>query len=250
MEALGSERLGILFQAAHTLRDTFKCAAAWAHLLTSHHQNDSRVCFEHNQPPAACGDDAVRWPNHHTVFVAMLRETLEPGHAISLERLGHNMVPNARRTLGQLVRSSTCGDAALLTLTDANANRWTFAAVREQGDRDFNEQELDFFNLAGRQIAKRLRSYAPASSDVTDARAAQDSIPSSKLAKLSRTERDVLHALVRRLTEKQIAEHMHRSPHTIHVHVKSIYRKLDVNSRMQLISLVGDQLDGPSLRAI
>lgn len=54
------------------------------------------------------------------------------------------------------------------------------------------------------------------------------------LARLSRTERRVLDLLLEGRTERQAAEQIGRSPHTVHVHVKNIYRKLDVSSRRQL----------------
>jgi len=56
------------------------------------------------------------------------------------------------------------------------------------------------------------------------------------LRKLSKTERSVLeHLLEANRTEREVANTLHRSPHTIHVHVKSIYRKLNVSSRRELI---------------
>ena len=57
------------------------------------------------------------------------------------------------------------------------------------------------------------------------------------LAKLSKTERQVLSYLRSNMTERQIAHELNRSPHTIHVHVKSIYRKLDISSRKQLMEI-------------
>jgi LuxR family maltose regulon positive regulatory protein len=38
-------------------------------------------------------------------------------------------------------------------------------------------------------------------------------------------------------SEKQIAHKLARSPHTVHTHVKSIYRNLGVSSRGELFSL-------------
>ncbi len=61
--------------------------------------------------------------------------------------------------------------------------------------------------------------------------------PTTLLATLSRTERLVLNYLRSEATEKQIAETIHRSPHTVHVHVKNIYRKLGVNSRRMLMCM-------------
>ena len=54
------------------------------------------------------------------------------------------------------------------------------------------------------------------------------------LDKLSRTERQILGYLRSDVTEREVAEAIHRSPHTVHVHVKNIYRKLGVNSRRSL----------------
>lgn len=76
-----------------------------------------------------------------------------------------------------------------------------------------------------------------------DRHTSQHIAASSRLHTLSQTERKVLGHLTNRLTERQIAERMYRSPHTIHVHVKSIYRKLDVNSRAELVERVGDVED-------
>ena len=61
------------------------------------------------------------------------------------------------------------------------------------------------------------------------------------LEKLSRTERLVLSYLRTEVTERQIADTINRSPHTVHVHVKNIYRKLGVKSRRMLISLFNPQ---------
>lgn len=63
--------------------------------------------------------------------------------------------------------------------------------------------------------------------------------PTDLLGKLTRTERRVLEMLRSNATEKTIADSMHRSPHTVHVHVKNIYRKLGIGSRKQLQDLFG-----------
>lgn len=59
---------------------------------------------------------------------------------------------------------------------------------------------------------------------------------------LSPTETRVYHLLLKRLTEQQVAEQMDRSPNTVHVHVRNIYRKLGVRSRKQLIELPKDRV--------
>lgn len=57
------------------------------------------------------------------------------------------------------------------------------------------------------------------------------------LGKLSKTEMHVLGYLRSEMTEKRIADTIGRSPHTVHVHVKNIYRKLGVSSRKDLLTL-------------
>jgi len=40
--------------------------------------------------------------------------------------------------------------------------------------------------------------------------------------------------LLQRLTEQRIADHLNRSPNTVHVHVRNIYRKLGIHKRKEL----------------
>lgn len=56
---------------------------------------------------------------------------------------------------------------------------------------------------------------------------------------LSPTEKRVCSLLLQRLTEHLIAEHLDRSPNTVHVHVRNIYRKLGVRTRKQLYEYPG-----------
>ncbi len=56
-------------------------------------------------------------------------------------------------------------------------------------------------------------------------------------APLTNTERRVLLQLLHGNTEKEIASLLRQSPHTTHIHVKSIYNKFDVHNRSTLMSL-------------
>ncbi|MCC6681295.1 MAG: hypothetical protein IT445_10390 [Phycisphaeraceae bacterium] len=58
-----------------------------------------------------------------------------------------------------------------------------------------------------------------------------------RLARLSKTERQILGYLRTAMTEKQIADELSRSHHTIHVHVKNIYRKFGISSRRELMEI-------------
>ena len=49
-------------------------------------------------------------------------------------------------------------------------------------------------------------------------------------------------------SEKQMADQMHISHHTVHSHIKSIYRKVGVQGRIPLLRLADDTLRGLRLR--
>ncbi len=56
---------------------------------------------------------------------------------------------------------------------------------------------------------------------------------------LSPTEKRVCALLLQRLTENKIAAELDRSPNTVHVHVRNIYRKLGISKRHQLHNYPG-----------
>lgn len=61
--------------------------------------------------------------------------------------------------------------------------------------------------------------------------------PDELFKSLSKTEQQILPHLRSAATEREIAQAIHRSPHTVHVHVKNIYRKLGIGSRRELQEL-------------
>ena len=58
---------------------------------------------------------------------------------------------------------------------------------------------------------------------------------------LSPAQRHVFDCLLEGIQEKQIAERLFVSPHTVHNHVKDIYRILDVHSKSQLVARFANQ---------
>jgi two-component system NarL family response regulator len=52
---------------------------------------------------------------------------------------------------------------------------------------------------------------------------------------LTRREKEVLQGIASGLSEKKMADTLSLSPHTIHTHIKKIYRKLQVNSRAEAV---------------
>ena len=60
------------------------------------------------------------------------------------------------------------------------------------------------------------------------------SIPQERLSALTPREADVAALVVEGLADREIAERLILSHHTVSQHVRSIYRKLDVGSRVAL----------------
>lgn len=65
--------------------------------------------------------------------------------------------------------------------------------------------------------------------------------PSFGWDSLTATERRVVDLAVDGLTNRQIAQHMFLSPHTVAFHLRQVFRKLGVNCRVQLARLVTEQ---------
>lgn len=100
-----------------------------------------------------------------------------------------------------------------------------FALDRAAGDRPFDARERDLLHLflAGcptfHREQLRVRGLT------------------GPAVRLSPREKSVLELLLTRLSEQEMAEALGLSFHTVHQYVKSVYRKLQVNSRAELASL-------------
>ena len=63
----------------------------------------------------------------------------------------------------------------------------------------------------------------------------QDIKSSRETTTLTKREKEELQGVASGLSEKKLAESLSVSPHTIHTHIKKIYRKLQVNSRAEAV---------------
>ena len=123
-----------------------------------------------------------------------------------------------------------------------NGHRYLILWVR-QDDRPFTKADRETFDQLLETATKaddhhRLdaSSSAPVEHD--------ESEPTPIFVRpLSPMESKVLELLRAGCTERAIAERLGRSPNTIHVHVRNIYRKLFVGSRAELYARVGRKED-------
>lgn len=110
-----------------------------------------------------------------------------------------------------------------------------------QQDAGFSLEDKHQFQQA-RPLASRLLGQGPAPLNPLSERIADVSQRESNWGALSTMERKVLDLLQEGMTEADVARALHRSPHTIHVHVKGLYRKFLVHSRAELIKAAQSRL--------
>jgi DNA-binding CsgD family transcriptional regulator len=66
---------------------------------------------------------------------------------------------------------------------------------------------------------------------------------------LSATERSLASIVGQGLTNREAAARLFVSPHTVDSHLRHIFRKLDINSRVELAALVARQRDDQRVSA-
>lgn len=104
---------------------------------------------------------------------------------------------------------------------------FTLCAPVHAGEPMLDERSQQAFGILGRLLSGFLmpapRPFCP------------QETPS--ILDLSESQLGVYKLAIRGLTEKQIALRLHRSPHTVHSHLKAVYRALRVTSRAELLAL-------------
>jgi len=94
---------------------------------------------------------------------------------------------------------------------------------------DFSVPDI-YINDILSAFAKDHRNYRNIKSDITS----QDFI-SPKIKNIQNREIHVIVALEKAMSDKEIAQELHMSIHTVRSYLKSIYRKLNVHSRMEAV---------------
>ena len=125
----------------------------------------------------------------------------------------------------QELRRGAGVDSFLYTGCFEQARPAAFSMHRAWGERPFTERDrllIDAFHAEGRWL------HAPP----------PPAVDSSLLEELPPRLREVLLFLARGCSEKQVAAELHLSSHTVHDYVKSLHRRLRVQSRGELLALV------------
>lgn len=188
-------------------------------------------------------------------------------NAIHLNRPDDPSAPGIALTEGKIVvgRASTC-DIMLLDVSVSRchaelATAGTKVMVRDLGSR--NGTYVDEVRIQSRTVGpgQRIRFGGVAfivtilGSQGYDARADLEtesvSAPAGSVAVtnfsgllLSAAERRVFDLLLEGLAEKQVAQRLNISRHTVHNHLREIYRTLDVHSRSELLARFVPRLNG------
>ena len=83
----------------------------------------------------------------------------------------------------------------------------------------------------GHAFASQGRATSPPPTSADSLSTSPSKASSASPAELTAREAEVLRLLAQGMTNPQIAKRLILSSHTVHAHVRSIYTKLDVNSR-------------------
>ncbi len=97
------------------------------------------------------------------------------------------------------------------------------------------QQVLDGGSPISPSIARQLLSEFRTANSTQPDRPVSEAV----LEKLTARETEVLRLLARGYTDKEVAADLTISPATVDAHVRKIYRKLNINSRVQLRRLLG-----------
>ena len=66
--------------------------------------------------------------------------------------------------------------------------------------------------------------------------------PDAGWDRLSGTQRTIARLVNQALTNRQIARRLYLSPHTVNYHLREIFRKLGINSRVELARMVQERM--------
>ncbi len=116
--------------------------------------------------------------------------------------------------------------AASITFKDSILGFITLYRRNEQSD--FSRKELEILRIISAHLSNRLNIHNSSLNPYLI-------IPSSLQEKLSNREIEIVQLIVKGLTNNEISEKLFISPLTVTKHLDHIYKKLNINSKLQLI---------------
>jgi DNA-binding NarL/FixJ family response regulator len=125
-------------------------------------------------------------------------------------------------------------EAFLIRVADGVARTRALRTLRSAELRLREQLELVASLQTSLQVAGGLLEFRE-----QDASDATTELPASIIDKLSPREQEVLSAFRELPRPSKVAGHLHISPHTVKNHLRSIYRKLGVNSQAELLAHIG-----------
>lgn len=135
----------------------------------------------------------------------------------------------------QHIRAADIG-YSIVSVTRISAEHDAYLIVlinRPWNSEAFENQHADTLGELTRAMTPAAIAGLPNLASTGDFEHRTDEI---RMARLSKAQRRLLPLLLSALSEKEIARHVHRSPHTVHSHAREIYRTLGVNGRRELMS--------------
>lgn len=240
---LESPVFGALVHAVHVVGPVVDADLTAARLFdgqddaTRIYADASRLCLS----PAA-RDTVNQWPTTHGSLFDFAAKQTPTDQAFRPSQLIDTQSPAWQGIFKPLDQHTSIVDTFCITCPIAD-NAWCmFAFMRCGSSKPFAPRDTDTLERLKPSLIRLVRSLhqrRPRTGDGNDASNEMPADPSALLSKLSQTERHILQLLLTGHTERKIGQTLHRSPHTVHVHVKNTYRKLGVNSRRQLQDLFG-----------
>jgi DNA-binding CsgD family transcriptional regulator len=130
-----------------------------------------------------------------------------------------------------LALASACEDFGIICVEDADTERGIAAFTRALGLYATSGAAWDAARLRGRLRALGVRRRLSVSQR-----------PRSGWAALTDSELEVARLVAQSFTNREVAERLFVSHYTVSGHLRSIYNKLDINSRVELSRLVSENL--------
>ncbi|MEM9083048.1 MAG: helix-turn-helix transcriptional regulator [Planctomycetota bacterium] len=247
----------------------------------------ARIAEEIGNLPAVCTVDwchraagALLAAKARSIICVTLGEFRQNGDLNNIEATGvngHDSAPQyihteSTRSLGWWHRTHSEVAASILSQGEAFSHWRTSSAGRrwaEIGVEDLAVAQLELSTPIGDRpgrslvIEVGLREGVGTTFESADASVLAAVVPvlgrrcalafgtmsSDPVNRITPREQAILEQLALGKTVKEIAEHLKRSPHTVHDHVKSLHRKLGATSRGELIARALGHIEGNGSRS-